>query len=255
MKKVFFTLILLMIFANNTFANNDVSKYVEDCLAVISKPDIKITSSYGKLKYNFDKNEDFLRRETERKYVEQGQRMPDDHKPIGLTKVRQVLDFNMEVGVIGVSDAKYCVYPKKIDAHLGYSVPTIYILKGLEKGSCVYDVALRHEKTHMEIYIHALDYYLPTFKKSVYEHDLLQKYADRWGSGNCGCSNTASYSKRTNDTKEAESMAEKLNEDYLSEIKSSVNLWRKQVEEEQMKMDSIENYTLESRICSELDKK
>ena len=237
MKKVFFTLILLMIFANNTFANNDVSKYVEDCLAVISKPDIKITSSYGKLKYNFDKNEDFLRRETERKYVEQGQRMPDDHKPIGLTKVRQVLDFNMEVGVIGVSDAKYCVYPKKIDAHLGYSVPTIYILKGLEKGSCVYDVALRHEKTHMEIYIHALDYYLPTFKKSVYE--LLDKKGVRIA----------------NDTKEAESMAEKLNEDYLSEIKSSVNLWRKQVEEEQMKMDSIENYTLESRICSELDKK
>lgn len=237
MKKVFFTLILLMIFANNTFANNDVSKYVEDCLAVISKPDIKITSSYGKLKYNFDKNEDFLRKETERKYVEQGQRMPDDYKPIGLTKVRQVLDFNMEVGVIGVSDAKYCVYPKKIDAHLGYSVPTIYILKGLEKGSCVYDLALRHEKTHMEIYIHALDYYLPTFKKSVY--DLLDNKGVRIA----------------NNTKEAESMAEKLNEDYLSEIKSSVNLWRKQVEEEQMKMDSIENYTLESRICSEIDKK
>ncbi len=236
MKKVFFTLIFVIGFVNNAFANN-LSRYIEDCLAVIDKPEIKTTSSYGNLKYNFSKDEEFLRSETAKKYAEQGQEFPVEYKPIGLTKVRQGFDFDMEVGVISISDGKYCVYPKKIEAYIGYYVPTIYILKGLQKETCVYDVALRHEKTHMEIYILALDYFMPIFKKSV--EGLLNKVGVK-------------IADNVNDT---ENVAKALNEAYVNQIKYEVDAWRKTVEDEQMKLDSMNNYILENRICNEIDKK
>lgn len=91
--------------------------------------------------------------------------MPQDLVPVGLTKVRDGFDFNMTVGHIEISHGYSCLYPQEINAHLGYYVPTIYILKDLQKGTCLYEVALRHEKTHMQIYIEALDYFLPEFKK------------------------------------------------------------------------------------------
>lgn len=239
MKKVFFTLIFALIFMNNAFANNkDIdARYIEDCLAIIEKPYLEVSSSYGSLKYNFDKDEDFLRKETVKKYKEQGKVLPADYKVVGLTKVRQGFEFNMDIGIIGVSGGKYCVHPKKIYTYIGYYVPTIYILKDLPKDSCVYDVALRHEKTHMEIYLHALDYFIPSFKKSV--EGLLDKVGVRIA----------------NNIKDAEKKANILNEEYIKELKSDVDAWVKHVEEEQMMLDSGENYDLERRICEEVDKK
>ncbi len=236
MKKVFFTLIFVVVFINNAVAK-DVSRYVNDCLAVIDQPKLKITSSYGKLKYNFDKDEDFLRKETIKKFATQGDMLSIGYKPLGLTVVRQGFEFDMEVGVVSVSDGMSCFYPKNIKAHVGYYVPTIYILKYLEKDTCMYDVALRHEKTHMEIYIHALDYFMPVFKKAA--EGLLGRVGVKIAD------NDGAFEKK----------AMELYENYKSRLQSEFDNWRKSVEEEQSKLDSMDNYTLETRICNEIDKK
>ena len=125
MKKVFFALILGLAGVNSAQGDDGRERYVEECLSVIGRPTVMVTSSYGKLKYNFDKDGAYLRRETERKYQESGQQMPQDLVPVGLTKVRDGFDFNMTVGHIEISHGYSCLYPQEINAHLGYYVPTI----------------------------------------------------------------------------------------------------------------------------------
>ena len=231
MKKVFFALIFNIFIVNFAFALNDDDRYVRECRSLISKPNVEIKSSYGKLRYVFDKDSKFLEEETAKKYSEQGLTFSEKFTPIGLTKVAEGVDVDIEVGVISVSKGNYCVYPKNIDAFLGYYLPTIYILNKLEKGSCMYDVALRHEKTHMQIYIEALDYFLPIFKKYVnglYDSDGILIISNK---------------------KEAKNAAKMLSDKYMEKIKSRINSWRRDVEIEQMKLDSNENYILENRIC------
>ncbi len=234
MKKVFFALILGFFTVHYALADDGLQEYRDECLSVIGRPVVTITSSYGKLKYNFDKDEDYLRRETEKKYKENHQEMPKDFVPVGLTKVRDGFNFDMDVEQIEISRGYSCLYPKAIKAHLGYYVPTIYILNDLDKESCLYALSLRHEKTHMQIYIEALDYFLPEFKKAA--NGLF----DKIGVVVVGKDESAAFK------------AKELNEAYLNEMKSKVEKWRREVETEQMKLDSPENYILENKLCESL---
>ena len=240
MKKVFFTLIFAIFFVCDAWANEDVSKYIEDCLAVIDKPNIKAKSSYGYLQYNFDKDEDFLRKKTSELYNERGLKLPDDHKVLGLTVVRLGFELDVGVGMISVSNDKYCLYPTDINAYIGYSAPIIYILKDLQKGSCKYDVALKHEKTHMEIYINALDYFLPKFKDTV--ENLLYKVGVK-------------IIDKPKDDQSRLIVAKKFSEVYHNYVKKQVDEWWNILSVEQGKLDTMENYDLENRICREIDKK
>lgn len=238
MKKVFFALIFMSAWANNArpVIADDLQRYVEECLSVIDKPQVEVTSSYGKLRYNYTKGKEYLRRETIKQYEENGREVPDDFIPIGLTKVRDGFNFNMSVGQIEISHGYECVYPERIETHLGYYTPTIYILKDLEKDSCLYEVALKHEKTHMQIYIEALDYFLPEFKKA----------AD-------GLFETVGV-KIVAPGQRADIVAKELNVAYLQALQQKVERWRQEVEDEQVKLDSAEQYILENKLCEKFDK-
>ena len=235
MKKVFFALILGLAGINSAQGADETERYVEECLSIITRPTVKVTSSYGKLKYNFDKDRAYLRRETEKKYHGSGWKMPDELVPVGLTKVRDGFDFNVIVGQVEISHGYSCLYPKEIDAHLGYYIPMIYIAKDLPKDSCLYEVSLRHEKTHMQVYIDALDYFLPEFKETT--TGLFDKIGVRVvGAG-----------------ESVDAAARELNDAYLNEMKVKVERWRKEVEQEQMHFDTLENYILESKLCEGID--
>ena len=54
MKKVFFALIFVGTLVNNATAADDLQRYKEECLSVIDKPQVEVTSSYGKLRRKFD---------------------------------------------------------------------------------------------------------------------------------------------------------------------------------------------------------
>ena len=237
MRKVFFALIFVFSLVNIGYASDaDMKRYVEECLSVIDKPEVEITSSYGKLRYNFTKGKEFLKRETQEKFKASGLDAPEDFVPIGLTKVRDGFNFNLTVGQIEISRGYECVYPQKIEAHLGYYVPTIYILNDLEKNSCMYEVALRHEKTHMQIYIEALDYFLPQFKNTT------ERLFDVVGV------------KIVAPGQRADVIAKELNAEYLQKLQEKVEEWRKDVAIEQAKLDSIENYIVENKLCEKFDK-
>lgn len=236
MKKVFFALIFNFFVINFAFALSNDDRFVKECVSLVDKPSVKIKSSYGKLRYDFGKDAKFLTSKTAKKYTEYGLRFLEDFEVAGLTVVSEGIDVDIEVGMVSVSKGNYCVYPKNIEAFLGYYSPTIYVLNSLKKGSCAYDVALRHEKTHMQIYIEALDYFLPTFKK--YVNDLFE----------------IEGVKIISDRREAENAARELSDKYMESVKNRINSWRKEVEAEQLKLDSKENYILENRICADVVK-
>lgn len=218
-------------------ADDNMQKYVQECLSVIDAPVVEVTSAYGKLRYNYTKGEEFLKRETAQKYKENGLDIPQDFVPIGLTKVRDGFSFNLTVGQIEISRGYECVYPEKIEAHLGFYVPTIYISKDLQEGSCLYDVALKHEKTHMQIYIEALDYFLPEFKRA--SEDLFNSVGV----------------KIVAPGQQSDVVAKELNVEYLQKLQTKVENWRTEVESEQLKLDSVENYIIENKLCEKFDKK
>lgn len=237
MKKVFFTLIFyVFIGCGEVFAEDSLAKYKEECLSFISEPKVEVTSAYGKLRYDYGKDEEFLRQETAKRFEEMGEEFSESFAPVGLTKVRNAFDFSVIVGQIDVSNGYTCFYPEQIKVHLGYYTPMIYILNSLKEGSCLYDMALRHEKTHLQIYIEALDYFLPQLKKFATQL-FLQVGVKIVKRGDAG-----------------KAVAQELNDMYLDVMQAKVNGWRKEVEKEQMKLDTVEQYIIENRLCEEIER-
>ncbi len=238
MIKVFFTLILSCIIAfRSADAATSLKKYEDECISFIKAPKVTVTSTYGKLRYDYGKDKKYLQKETSRRFQEQGEELYEGFDPVGLTKVRDAFDFAVTVSQIDVSNGYTCFYPEAIKVHLGYYTPTIYILNSLKKGSCLYNLAERHEKTHMQIYIEALDYFLSQLKETA--NGLF----DRVG---------VKIVKRGYSGKKA---AEELNNAYLAVIQAKVENWRKAVEKEQLKLDTPEQYILENKLCQELEGK
>lgn len=231
MKKIFFALILNLFFIYSAQATEDLDKYKEECASFVEKPKVELVSSYGKLRYRFDKGADYLRQETNKKYAEQDQVADVTFEPAGLTKVRDTFDLDFTANSFGLSHGYFCVYPETMKARLVYTHPTIYILNTLEKDSCYYKVALRHENTHMQIYIEALDYFLPKLKK--YMEDLFDEI------GFIVVSKDESI----------EEAAQRLNQAYINAIQRKIEEWHKEVEIEQLKLDTPENYALENKLC------
>ena len=233
MKKVFFILISSIFLTFSAHSEEEINKYQKECLSFIGKPEINVTASYGKLLYKFDKDENFLKQKTAEKFAQPGQQM--DINPIGLTDVRDVIDLDFQAETMGLSHGYTCVYPKKISINLEYSLPTIYISNTLKPGSCLYETSMQHEKTHMQIYIKAMDYILP----------ILKSYAQ---------SRANSIGIRiTSRSQSPEEAAKELNTLYFAQIQQFINSWRKDVEKEQLKLDTPEHYMLESKICEELE--
>ncbi|MBP5698354.1 MAG: hypothetical protein J6W96_02360 [Alphaproteobacteria bacterium] len=235
MKKVFFALILSLFLAIEAQATENTQKYLNECLDFIQPPEVNLYSSYGKLRYKFDKDINFLRQKTAQKFANQNKTLSDAFLPIGLTDVRDVVDFDFNVETMGLSHGYVCVYPKSLNVRLEYSLPTIYILNTLKEGSCLYDVALRHEKTHMQIYIEALDYFLPILKSYI-EEQFSQIGVMVVARGDF-----------------VEDAATQLNQAYFSSIQKRIDVWRREVEAEQLKLDTPENYILENRLCQEIE--
>lgn len=237
MRNIFFALIFSVFLFNTAWAAADLSRYSDECRSFIKHPQIQLLSSYGNLKYRFDKDSDFLKKETAKRFSEQHVDVPDNFMPIGLTKVQDIFDFDFTAGTMGLSHGYTCVFPETMKAKLAYSLPTIYILNSLKKDSCEYNLALQHEKTHMQIYIEALDYFLPELKK------YLEQLFDEIGF--VVVARGESLDKA----------AKELNEKYLEKVQEKIDFWLKEREAEQLKLDMPEQYLLENLICEYLENK
>ena len=235
MKKVFFALIFSCSFVNICCANDDLKRYKEECLGIIEKPKIKVEYSFGRLKYDFEKNREFIKKERKRSDIYVENKYDEDANIDGLTSVRSGFEVKVDTQQIGVSKGYKCVFPENIEVFLGYYTPKIYIANDLPKDSCRYKLALRHENTHMQIYIEALLHFLPILKEQTYK-----------ASQDIGIKIVAP-------NEDAKSAAESIYNEYVDYLNKKMLHWQNEMLDEQKKLDSPENYIIESRICSEID--
>jgi len=236
MRKVFFALILSFFVCNGCAQAEDLSAYQKECIDFIARPKVEVFGSYGNLRYNYDKDSFYLTQEQEKKvkaYSSQDKGI--ELKVMGLTKMQDTVDFKAEFTQLALNKGYICLYPENIHISIDYYLPTIYIASELEKGSCLYDVTLRHERTHAQIYIEALDYFLPR----------LKKYAD-------ALFDNLGVKVISKDESIDAAMAD-LSKSYHDAVQKRIDSWYKAVEQEQLKMDTIEQYKLESRICQEIE--
>lgn len=217
-KILFFILTIQFFLSTNSLA--------VECSSLPVTPKITITSSYGKLTYDYSKNISEITSMAKKfNLVETGLFAS------GLSTVN--VNFDITINSIGhpIGNSEYCVIPSEIIIFLGLDKPTIYISKDLEKDSCEYKQVLHHEKIHQQINKTTLEYYLPMFKKTSTE--IINK-------------TKAIHSTSIDDI---EKITGDLTRYYNKKLSPLVNFIKKEMLSEQQKLDSPTNYLYESNLC------
>lgn len=202
--------------------------FAGDCTAVKSTPTIKFTTSYGKLKYNTNKNNQQITAiANQYGIVEHGVFAS------GLATVN--VNWEISINTLGkiISDYNICVVPTSINVHIGFADPTIYLSNQMSPDTCEYKVVLRHEQTHQQINKTALDYFLPLFKQAIYKIVA-----------NTPPSSVANISEIDKATTE-------MTQVYNKKISPLIEVFKNELLAEQGKLDNTSNYRFESRLCKD----
>ena len=106
-----------------------------------------------------------------------------------------------------------------------------YLSKDMDKNSCRYQVALRHEQTHQQINAEALDYYLPLIQKqfvaAVKDFPFI----------------SASYDVNL------KLAQEQFKDKYLQGVNSLLEEMKNEINNEQSKLDNQSQYDYEQALC------
>lgn len=220
MKKLFFVL-TLSFFLTSTAFSSDV------CSDIQIDPNIKFTSSYGKLTIDKSKSkEDITLLAKQHNYIETGLFAN------GLSTVNINFDISLKTYTTNITNNDYCILPEEINIFLGLDSPIIYLSKELVDDSCEYDIVLRHEKTHQHINKKTIEYYLPLFK------------------------NTASTIIKSikpihiKDLKQLDAATNDYIKTYNQKLNPLVDFIKKEIFEEQKKLDNPNNYKYENSLCN-----
>ena len=222
MKKLFIVLIILA--KINLIAS--AAQGLSPCNKLKKKTEIEFYSSYGKLIYDQSNNQRQLTQLGE-KYgiVEHGLFAS------GLATVGVNYQVSIDATAQMLENGKYCVVPEKIKVYIGYQNPTIYMASDLREGSCEQNIVKRHEQTHQQINITALEYFLPKFQKSV--RAILKGIEPQL----------------VNSEEQIEPSIQSQTEVYLKKIEPLVNFFKAELLKEQGKLDRTENYQFEGNLC------
>lgn len=218
MKKLFF----ILIFCLNFLPVQDLSA----CPKSNNTPKINLYTSYGKLTYDNSKNNAQIT-EIASKYgiLEKG------IFASGLSTIDINLDIILKTSGEELPDKSICVYPENIDFTISFSSPVIYISNQLKPNSCEYNLVLRHEQTHQQINSSALDFFLPLFK--IAANKIAQNLKP------IKIQNNSEINKASN----------QLTLEFNEKLTPLLNFFKKQILQEQLKLDNNENYKNESLIC------
>lgn len=224
MKKLFFTLTIISFCF---FSAPTVYSYT-GCEQIRPHPKINFYTSYGKLEYDFSQDQMGITQiGMKHGAVEKG--VFANGLATGTVK--------WEINVSSLSQKGYgkqfCATPIEIDFYLGFSNPTIYVSNNLRKGSCMYDLVLRHEQTHQQINIKTLEYFIPLFRQA------LQKISKEIPTEPIYSNSQASLHQGST------IIAHK----YSERIKPLIDVFKKELQIEQGKLDNSSNYAFENSIC------
>lgn len=221
MKKLFIILTLWglsLFFMHKPFAS--------PCADIILNPAINYSTSYGRLNYDFSKNN--------RQITQIAQTYGIIERGLfaaGLATVN--VNWEISINTLGqiIDDYNICVIPTAVNVFIGYNQPQIYISKDLEKDSCEYNVVLRHEQTHQQINKSALDYFLPRIKKQI--NQIISQ------TGPVPVNSITDIDKATIE----------LTQTYNQKIAPLINEFKNELLHEQSKLDNFNNYEHESELC------
>ncbi len=201
----------------------------ERCLPFIEKPKVTIVAEYDALKYDHTKVAKTLLRMHKKEY---GGNIDNGYEIHGLATydLGTTLDFSLTKKTF--NDGVTCFYPTNINLIVGIKNPTIYISRSLKKGTCAYEVALRHEQTHQQINIEVLEQYLPKIKENLIK--AVKKYA---------------VTARPKDDVSFELLQQGLQKKYLEAIDPVIQEIEQEIKQEQMYLDNAENYDFEQSLC------
>ncbi len=228
MKNLYLTSIFC-IFAvlNSTYAAEESGGGKGDPCAVFRySTRLNLTTSYGKLKHNYDYDR--------RTLTEMGQKfglVESGMYASGLSLFG--IDWSVSLNTVarvGAGDA-VCVLPTSLDVFIGFQEPTIYIDKGLPKDGCRHHLVLRHEHQHQQVSIAALEYFMPRIRAEIYK--LLSAVRPR----------------AVSSLSATDGATEEMNGEYIRLIRPLVNNFKTTLLYEQRKLDNRENYQFESSIC------
>lgn len=200
------------------------------CQKILRPPKVTISTSFGRLKYDFSKNNRSLTRMHIRQY---GGKVATGKYVHGLATYDLSTQINFKMLKNTLNNGSVCIYPQEISLNIGVEDPTIYLSKDLVEGTCVYQLALRHEQTHQQINTEVLENYLPLIKQkflTAVKQNLL-----------------ISSSRDMN----LQLAQENLKNRYLEAINPVLEEIKAEIKAEQAKLDSLENYDYEQKLCKD----
>lgn len=220
MKKLFFILTSLFLSGSQTAAA------AFDCAQIKSSPAIVFTTSYGKLTYDYTKNNDQITSVASRYGIAEKGLFAS-----GLATVNVIWEITVNTMGKVYGDYDVCVVPTEINVFIGFDQPTIFISRDLVKNSCEYNVVMRHEQTHQQINKSALDYFLPLFQ------DAVEKIAD-----------TVKPLKVAYIT-QIDDATNRLTRQYNRKLAPLIEVFKEELLLEQSKLDNHTNYRHEKELC------
>lgn len=226
--KNFFYLLIFLSFASVCEAKSTKSLN-ERCKIGIEPPHVKITSQIEPLRYNHTKVSATLARLREKEY---GQSTDKNHDILGLATYSLGTTLDFQIAKKTFKDGVTCFYPVNAELQIVMKNPTIYIAKNLRKGTCAYNVSLRHEQTHQQINIEVVEHYIPIMRDRFVE--AVRKHP---------------VASRPKDDVSIEAAQESLKKRYMEAIKPLVDEIKNEAMAEHMKLDNEENYAFEQNLC------
>lgn len=227
MKKLFYVLIFSFICHFSDAGAATVAEAEKKCRSVMRYPQVSISFSYNKLRYDHSKNSRTLARLSKRS----GRPVTPGHQVNGLATYDFEMNLDFTVAKDVLSDGIVCLFPEKVILRFELKDPVIYLSRNLKPNSCLYNIALRHEQTHQQITTEVVEHYLPIirerFLNTVENHSLVSSVDDV----------------------NLELARDSLRQRYLSVINPLIDEIQNEINREQSKLDSSENYEYEASLC------
>ena len=227
MKKLFYILIFFSFafFSDSTVAGNMNAR----CKPFVQSPHVTIKVKFEPLRYDYSKTPRTLERMHQKEY---NGVTHDNYRINGLTpyNLKTTLEFNIFKKVF--NDGVTCFYPGQIDLVFTLKDPVIYIARDIKRGTCEYEITMRHEQTHEQVNLDALAYYLPRIRDAFIA--TVKKYA---------------VAGRERDDVPLEVVQENLHKKYFETLNPLLEELQQEIAATQSQFDTLEHYNYESGLC------
>lgn len=231
MKKIN-TLFALCMLCFGSVSSADAAPVYQDkkCKEIMQEHPVEfdITYDFGNLEYDRSKTA----QEIESIFVKNNQKAHENGKVQGLTILKGYYKLSAIIASEKMRGLYSCYYPTKITLHLGYKDSVMYIAKELKEKTCEYERTLRHEYTHLRFG------YLGLAMQVMTAQNNMQNLINDIGP-------LATIKKK--ELAETELM-KKYENRFLSVYQAIEQI----IKDQNAKIDTLENYTEESKLCKSI---